>query len=134
MSCAPGRRILGPSGRTDKIASAVSGYIHVLSAADAIRRHGAVDRETVGSALVDTPRHLDALTVDIGERGILTPLRLGFNERFATLDGNHRIAVAIRLGLETVPVALFREPLTPWPRHANPMLPEDLIVLQDAAI
>ena len=99
-----------------------------------VARYRAVDREAVGSALVDTPRHLDALTVDIGKRGILTPLRLGFNERFATLDGNHRIAVAIRLGLETVPVTLFAEPSTPWPRHAKPMLPEDLIVLQDAAM
>jgi hypothetical protein len=97
-----------------------------------VARYRAVDRETVGSALVDTPRHLDALTVDIGKRGILTPLRLGFNEEFGTLDGNHRIAVAIRLGLESVPVTLFGEPLTPRPRHAQPMLPEDLIVLQDA--
>jgi hypothetical protein len=69
-----------------------------------VARYRAVDREIVGSALVDTPRHLDALTVDIGRRGILTPLRLGFNEEFGTLDGNHRIAVGIRLGLETVPV------------------------------
>ncbi|TDD06737.1 hypothetical protein [Nonomuraea diastatica] len=98
-----------------------------------VTRNCACDRETVGSALVDTPRHLDALTVDIGKRGILTPLSLGFNEEFGTLDGNHRIAVALRLGLESVPVALFREPLTPRPRHAQPMLPEDLIVLQDAA-
>jgi len=97
-----------------------------------VARYRAVDREFVGSALVDTPRHLDALTADIGERGILTPLRLGFNEQFATLDGNHRIAVAIRLGLASVPVALVREPLTPRPRHAQSMLPEDLIVLQAA--
>ena len=98
-----------------------------------VARFRAVDRESVGSALVDTPSHLNALTVDIGVHGILTPLRLGFNEEFGTLDGNHRIAVAIRLGLETVPVDLFREPLTPRPRHAQPMHPEDLIVLQGAA-
>ncbi|MGV9772496.1 hypothetical protein [Streptosporangium sp. NPDC003464] len=96
-------------------------------------RYRACDRETVDSALVDTPRHLDALTVDIGERGILTPLSLGFNEEFGTLDGNHRIAVALRLGLESVPVTLFRQPLTPRPLHAQPMLPEDLIILQDVA-
>ncbi|WP_157982430.1 hypothetical protein [Nocardiopsis sp. FIRDI 009] len=98
-----------------------------------VARYRAVDRETVGSALADTPRHLDALTVDIGKRGILTPLRLGFNEEFGTLDGNHRIAVAIRLGLDSVPVTLFREPLDPRPGHAQPMLPEDLIVLQAAS-
>jgi hypothetical protein len=97
-----------------------------------VARYRAVDRETVGSALIDTPRHLDALTVDIGKRGILTPLRLGFNEEFGTLDGNHRIAVAIRLGLQSVPVTLFREPLTPRPRHAQPMLPKDLFALQNA--
>jgi len=94
-----------------------------------VARYRAVDREFVGSALADTPRHLDALTVDIGRRGILTPLRLGFNEEFGTLDGNHRIAVAIRLGLETVPVAVIREPLTPRPGHAQTMLNEDLAVL-----
>jgi hypothetical protein len=95
-------------------------------------RYRAVDRERVGSALVDTPRHLDALTSDIEEHGILAPLRLGFNERFGTLDGNHRIAVAIRLGLESVPVALFPEPLTPHPEHAKPMGSEDLAILRSA--
>ncbi|MDX2650202.1 BBE domain-containing protein [Streptomyces sp. PA03-1a] len=90
-----------------------------------VARYRAVDREVVGSALVDTPRHLDALTADIGTHGILVPLRLGFNEEFATLDGNHRIAVAIRLGLAEVPVALAAEPLPPRPGHARPMLPED---------
>lgn len=99
-----------------------------------VARYRAVDREFVGSALVDTPRHLEALTVDIRESGILTPLRLGFNEEFGTLDGNHRIAVAIRLGLETVPVALVREPLTPRPRHARPMQAEDFAVLLEATL
>ncbi|MDX3078399.1 hypothetical protein [Streptomyces sp. MI02-7b] len=98
-----------------------------------VARYRAVDREIIGSAIVDTPRHLEALTADIAERGIHTPLRLGFNEKFATLDGNHRIAVAIRLGLESVPVTLFREALTPRPRHAQPMQPNDLIVLLEAA-
>jgi hypothetical protein len=58
-------------------------------------------------------------------------LRLGFNEAFGTLDGNHRIAVAIRLGLESVPVTLIREPLIPRPAHARSMLPADFNVLQD---
>ena len=107
---------------------------HVYLATALVARYRAVDREFVGSALVDTPRHLDALTVHISEHGILTPLRLGFNEEFGTLDGNHRIAVAIRLGLETVPVALVREPLTPRPGHAQPMVAEDFAVLLDAAL
>lgn len=66
---------------------------------DLVARYRAVDREVVGSALVDTAAHLDRLTSDIGQRGILVPLDLRFNQSFATLDGNHRIAVALRLGL-----------------------------------
>ncbi|SIO86830.1 hypothetical protein BQ8420_13940 [Nocardiopsis sp. JB363] len=99
-----------------------------------VARYRAVDRELVGSAIVDTPRHLDALTIDIEERGILTSLRLGFNDEFGTLDGNHRIAVALRLGLVSVPVLLFEEPLVPRPFHARPMLPDDLAVLEDARV
>ncbi|MEU6347013.1 hypothetical protein ABZ883_39405 [Streptomyces sp. NPDC046977] len=98
-----------------------------------VARYRAVDREIVGSAIVDTPRHLEALTVSIGAHGIRTPLRLGFNEEFATLDGNHRVAVAIRLGLKAVPVFLFAVPLTPRPGHAQPMRPTDLVVLREAA-
>lgn len=95
-------------------------------------RYRAVDRERVGSALVDTPRYLEALTSDIEEHGILTPLSLGFNEEFGTLDGNHRIAVALRLGLGSVPVALFAEALSPRPEHARPMRADDLAVLRRA--
>lgn len=97
-----------------------------------VARYRAVDRETVGSALVDTPSHLTELTADIRQRGIVTPLRLGFNEEFGILDGNHRIAAAIRLGLQSVPVTLFRAPLYPRPQHAQPMLPADLLLLQEA--
>ena len=99
-----------------------------------VTRYRAVDREFVGSALVDTPSHLEALTVDIDERGILKPLRLGFNQEFGTLDRNHRIAVAIRLGLETVPVTLVREPPTPRPGQAQPILAENFAVLLEAAL
>jgi ParB-like chromosome segregation protein Spo0J len=97
-------------------------------------RYRAVDREFVGAPewVVDTPRHLDELTVDIGRHGILTPLDLAFNEEFATLDGNHRIAVAVRLGLESEPVALRRLPLTPRPAHAKTMRADDLSVLLTA--
>ena len=107
-----------------------SSRIHLPTAL--VARYRAIDREVVGSALVDTPSHLDAMTVDIEERGILTPLGLGFNEEFGTLDGNHRIAVALRLGLGRVPVALFREPAAPRPLHARPMLPDDLVLLKEA--
>jgi ParB-like chromosome segregation protein Spo0J len=69
-------------------------------------RYRAVDRELVGSPVVDTPSHLNALTESIRARGIRVPLRLGFNARFGALDGNHRIAVALRLGLVDVPVEL----------------------------
>lgn len=72
------------------------------------------------------------LTTDIGKHGIQTPLSLGFNEEFGALDGNHRIAVAIRLGLESVPVTLSSEPLTPQPGHAQPMHPDDFTVLRNA--
>ena len=69
------------------------------------------------------------MTADIRERGILTPLQVAYNEDFATLDGNHRIAVAIRLGLDTVPVTLTRAPLTPRPAHAKSMRGEDFVQL-----
>jgi hypothetical protein len=95
-------------------------------------RYRAVDREFVGSGLVDTPMHLDALTEDIRIRGIRVPLRFGFNHEFATLDGNHRIAVAVRLGLEEVRVTLVREPTSPRPSHAQSMRSDDLVVIQRA--
>jgi hypothetical protein len=97
-----------------------------------VARYRAVDREQVGSALVDTPMHLAALTDDIAARGILVPLRLGFNDQFATLDGNHRIAVALRLGLNEVPVVLVREPPHPRPAHARAMRPDDYLVMERA--
>lgn len=94
-----------------------------------VARHRAADREVVGSALVDTPAHLDRLASDIGQRGILVPLNLRFNQEFATLDGNHRIAVALRLGLDHVPVALDQLPAHPRPGHAKPMTDADHRVL-----
>jgi hypothetical protein len=95
-------------------------------------RYRAVDRELIGSDLVDTPKHLDALTEDIRIHGIRLPLRLGFNHEFATLDGNQRIAVALRLGLDELPVTLVREPTSPRPTHAQPMSPEDLARIERA--
>ncbi|WP_114854251.1 ParB N-terminal domain-containing protein [Brachybacterium sp. YJGR34] len=94
-----------------------------------VARYRAVDRELVGSALVDTPSHLDHLATDIGRRGILVPLDLRFNRLFATLDGNHRIAVALRLGLDYVPVVLHQLPERPRPDHAKPMAAADHRVL-----
>jgi ParB-like chromosome segregation protein Spo0J len=104
----------------------VSGPWTIELETEVVARYRAIDRELVGSALVDTPRHLDALTTDIEQHGILVPMSLGFNEEFATLDGNHRIAVALRLGLDTVPVTLSRIPLDPRPDHAQPMSASDL--------
>lgn len=97
-----------------------------------VARYRAVDREVIGSALVDTPTHLDRLTSDIGERGILVPLALRFNRACATLDGNHRIAVALRIGLDGVPVVLDQLPAHPQPGHARPMEDADHRVLISA--
>ncbi|UEJ82002.1 GNAT family N-acetyltransferase [Brachybacterium halotolerans subsp. kimchii] len=97
-----------------------------------VARYRAVDREIVGSPHLDTPTHLDAIEADARVRGIRTPLDLAFNEQFATLDGNHRVAVALRLGLAQVPVHVTRRLLSPRPEHARPMRPEDLAVLEEA--
>lgn len=93
-----------------------------------------MDRELIGAPLdvVDTPRHLDALTEDVIQRGILVPLSLSFNREFGALDGNHRIAVAIRLGLSEVPVALTRVPEHPRPAHAKSMSSTHLVVIERA--
>ncbi|MDO5661407.1 MAG: hypothetical protein Q4G40_01815 [Brachybacterium sp.] len=88
-------------------------------------RYRATDREEVGSALVDTPAHLSSLEEDIAENGLETPLELGVNEHFATLDGNHRLAIARRLGFATVPVRLTAIPAEPRPDHARDMNAED---------
>lgn len=82
--------------------------------------------------MVDTPAHLDALTEDIREDGILVPLELRFNRLFATLDGNHRIAVAFRLRLSHVPVALSKLPLEPRQFWAQTMDPDDYPLLTAA--
>ncbi|WP_214406019.1 ABC transporter substrate-binding protein [Pseudonocardia lacus] len=94
-----------------------------------VARYRAVDREHIGSPIVDTPAHLDALTASAREHGIQVPLRLGFTADAGALDGNHRIAVALRLDLPEVPVELVRE-VPGWrPGHSRPMRPEDLAVL-----
>ncbi|GEM_PF-2555471 len=97
-----------------------------------VARYRAVDREHVGAAHLDTAAHLDEIEADARVHGIRTPLDLAVNEEFATLDGNHRIAVALRLGLPEVPVHLTRRPRTPRPAHARPMHEEDLAVLEGA--
>ena len=97
-------------------------------------RYRAVDREEIGAPahVVDTPAHLDFLTDDVGRNGILIPLDLAFNERFATLDGNHRIAVAARLKLSDVPIALRRVPTDNRPYWAQTMRAEDYEILEAA--
>lgn len=100
---------------------------------DLVARCRAVDRELVGSALVDTPAHLDQLTDSIAREGIKVPLALGYNDHFAALDGNHRIAAALRLGLRSVPVTLTRLPDQPRPRHAQDLSAPDLETIISAA-
>jgi hypothetical protein len=101
---------------------------------DLVARYRAVDREAVfaPSAVVDTPSHLDRLTASIAADGIRVPLRMGFNSRYGYLDGNHRIAVALRLRLPDVPVELIREDEGTPRGHGQPMRPEDLDVILTA--
>ena len=96
---------------------------------DLVVRYRAVDRERVGSAVRDTPTHLDALTESIRAHGIRVPLRLGFNASHGFLDGNHRLAAALRLGLAQLPVELVPEEPDLRRDHGQPMRPEDLAVL-----
>lgn len=100
---------------------------------DLVARYRAVDRELVGTPTLDTPAHLDRLEAEIAREGMRTPIDLAFNQEFATLDGNHRIAVALRLGLSTVPVHLTRRMRELRPAHAQDMRPDDLTLL-DAAL
>ncbi|HVW34898.1 MAG TPA: ParB N-terminal domain-containing protein [Acidimicrobiia bacterium] len=98
---------------------------------DLVARYRAVDREVVPapSDVVDTPAHLDHLAESIAANGIRVPLRMGFNTRYGYLDGNHRIAVALRLGLPEVPVELVEEPLDAAHGHGQPMRSDDLDVI-----
>ncbi|MCA1845735.1 MAG: ParB N-terminal domain-containing protein [Actinobacteria bacterium] len=98
---------------------------------DLVARYRAVDREVVPapSAIVDTPAHLDRLAESIAANGIRVPLRMGFNTRYGYLDGNHRIAVALRLGLPEVPVELVEEPSDTPRGHGQPMRSDDLDVI-----
>ena len=103
---------------------------------DLVVRYRAVDREEIVAPpyVVDTPAHLDALTESIRERGIEVPLKLEFNERLAFLDGNHRIAVALRLGLAEVPVELVRAADDDDRAHGRALRPEDRSVLEAAML
>lgn len=104
----------------------------VLLPTELVTRYKVVDRELVGAPadVVDTPSHLDELERDIAINGIREPLDLAFNKEFATLDGHHRLAVARRLGLVMVPVALRKLPLTPRPWWAQDMDPRDFHLLE----
>jgi ParB-like chromosome segregation protein Spo0J len=94
-----------------------------------------VDREQVPapSYVVDTPQHLDTLTASIRAHGIRVPLCLRFNSSFGFLDGNHRVAVALRLGLRELPVELIEMPPDYRRQHGQPMHAEDFEVLAAAA-
>ena len=98
---------------------------------DLVVRYRAVDREVVPAppAVVDTPAHLDRLAESIAADGIRVPLRMGFNTRYGYLDGNHRIAVALRLGLPEVPVELVEEAPDAPRGHGRPMRRDDLDVI-----
>lgn len=99
-----------------------------------VTRYQTVDREEVGAPreVADTPRHLDQLETDVAAHGIQVPLDLKFNVEFATLDGHHRLAVARRLGLGSVPVELSELPLRPRPWWAQDMRAEDYAQLRRA--
>ncbi|MDQ1487683.1 MAG: hypothetical protein QOJ23_197 [Actinomycetota bacterium] len=51
---------------------------------------------------------------------------------YGYLDGNHRIAVALRLRLPDVPVELVREDEGTPRDHGQPMRPDDLDVILTA--
>lgn len=106
----------------------------VMLRTELVTRYQVVDRENVGAPreVADTPRHLDRLERDVATRGILVPLDLRFNREFATLDGHHRIAVARRLGLERVPVALSELARSPRPWWAQDMHSEDYELIRRA--
>lgn len=101
---------------------------------DLVALYRAVDREAIiaPSDVVDTPAHLDRLTDSIAADGIRVPLRMGFNSSYGYLDGNHRIAIALRLGLPAVPVELVREDEGTPRGHGQPMRPDDLDVILTA--
>ena len=101
---------------------------------DLVARYRAVDREVIFAppAVVDTPAHLDRLSESIAADGIRVALRMGFNSSYGYLDGNHRIAVALRLRLPDVPVELVREDEGTPRGHGQPMRPEDLDVILTA--
>lgn len=48
------------------------------------------------------------LTVDVRDRGILRPIRLGYDGRL--WDGHHRLAVACALVLDDIPALLSTDP------------------------
>lgn len=98
---------------------------------DLVARYRAVDREVIPAppAVVDTPAHLDRLSQSIAADGIRVPLRMGFNSSYGYLDGNHRIAVALRLCLPDVPVEVIPEDEGAPRGHGRPMRPDDLEVI-----
>ena len=68
-----------------------------------------------------------SLVADIAVRGVQEPLRLRYDaEKALVVNGNHRLAVAVRLGIRSLPVSLEPE-LSDWPHaDARPLSAEDL--------
>lgn len=94
-------------------------------------RFRAVDREHIGSTGIDTPRHLDVLEADVRAGSIRVPLVLALTQSHGFLDGNHRLAVALRLRLTEVPVDVWTAPEDLRTEYGRPLTDDDLNVILD---
>src|SRR5690625_7150013 len=96
----PGRTCVGGAAPgpapNDRFWHGPVGYAHAMRSAavqltrDLVARYRAVDRQVVGSALVDTPAHLDRLTSHIGHPGLLRPLEPKFNTEMRPMGAHHQ--------------------------------------------
>lgn len=81
----------------------------VLMPIDLIWDHKEFDRE---KNPLRKPEYLDSLEKDIIEKGFTEPLHMTIDGVYALLtEGNHRLAVGKRLGLEYLPVAIHKKEL-----------------------
>jgi len=62
--------------------------------------------------------YIQQLTQDIKENGIKTPIKLYVdNGKALIVEGNHRLCIAIKLGLKTIPVQVSYHPLGEINKH-----------------
>lgn len=62
--------------------------------------------------------YIEKLTADIKENGVKIPIRLNIdNDNGLIIEGNHRLCIAIRLGLKTIPVRVEHKSLSPRNKH-----------------